>query len=660
MLSGRTLPRIRSLATFALLTGLALAPALAADSSKTTDGATRPGKITLDGDTLRDFRGPQQPKGPILTLGNGADGASTGVGIGLDRWRSAPRAPFSEKGIFLPTGQPSLIEKPLETKVTAIKDDAIVIDTPTGKGTIRVTPGRLAASGIEVGTRITVTADNGSATVRVRAASPPHTPYAGIFIGTLQSSGDTFLKLRLRGGAIETFSANRDVGRLARTLNGRTIALQSSDGRTAHTLLTSQQLNRLLNSIPKSHNDYIGRIVNATDSALTLDLRNGILQKLQCSNCAGHKLGSLSLVRGLTVYAVSDAHAHLLDLAPVATGTRIVAQLTSAKADAVSIMLASGDVATVPCACGNLLAGLGNVGLGESIIADLDQNASITSLLRFPDDGRLTGKLIDMRPHGLSLLLSNGTVKSFACECLGRLSSAKASVGKMVTATLDPEAEVVAIAASPKPRCQLPYHQPNAANQKAARNDSICDDGIPKRKTVKQIPASMPSLRVAAVTACAQSDSGAIFIMLRHWRSRTPVGGASVKLSGPASIALASPPSGYIELLNVPLGAYHLTVQKTGLRAMETSEFDVNCNDAIRVQADLQTVRRMVRVIRIQKRQLVFRVVSKQKTPLNCFYGSFAANDVRGALEKTFVVRTAKGYYTCGLKKVPVWKRLRQ
>lgn len=632
-------------AAFASLAPLAGTPAVAGDSSKATDGAHRGARVTVDGDTPLGSRGPQGPNGPLVSVHNGVESASTGVRIG------SGEAPVTVKGAFGEIGkstssftrQPSFLQKPLETTVTAIKNNTVTIETPQGKGTIKVPPGRLAVAGIEVGTKVTVTADNGGATVQVRAANSARAAYAGIYVGLLQSSGETYLRLRLRSGAMQTFSANRDVAHIARALNGKTIALQSSDGHSVRTLLTSQQFSSLLNSVPKPYNHYIGKIVNTTKTSVTLDLRNGSVQNLQCSNCAGRKFGSVSLVRGLTVYAVSNRDARLVDVASVPAGTRIVGQLTSANADVVSVMLASGDIATLPCQCANLFAGLGNLAPGEPIIADLDQNASVASLLRYPDDGRIAGKLVEMKANRLSLQLPNGRVKSFACHCLAGLIAKEVQppVGKTVIATLNPQAEVVSITASPQPRCR-------------ARKGLDCNDGVPKTKVVRQLPAVMPSLNVAAA-ACPNSDSAGIFIMLRHWRSHTPVNGASVKLSGPASITLASPPSGYIELLNVPSGGYHLNVQKTGLRGLETSEFRVNCNEAMRVQADLQSTPRMVRVVRIQKRRLVFRVVTKEKAPLHCFYGA-TPNNITRTLQKTFVLKTAKSYYLCGIKKVPVWK----
>ncbi|MDQ6932251.1 MAG: hypothetical protein M3160_03640, partial [Candidatus Eremiobacteraeota bacterium] len=118
-----------------------------------------------------------------------------------------------------------------------------------------------------------------------------------------------------------------------------------------------------------------------------------------------------------------------------------------------------------------------------------------------------------------------------------------------------------------------------------------------------------------------------------------------------------SPPSGYMELLDVPSGMYRVTVEKAGLRKVETADFRVNCDEGVRVQAYLQNAPRRFRVVRILKRQLVFRVVNKQKAPLNCFYGSAPPNDRARSLEKTFVVKTTKGYYVCGVRKVTAWKK---
>ncbi len=361
-------------------------------------------------------------------------------------------------------------------------------------------------------------------------------------------------------------------------------------------------------------------------------------------------------MRGLAVYAMTDPNAHLVDLVPIPDGTQIVGQITAANPSSLSVMLASGDIATLPCACASILAGLGVVGPGDPIIADLDQHASITSLLRYPDDGRISAKLLSLKGSRISLLLSSGMVKSFGCNCrTGAVAKvAKSAVGKMVRATLNPDAEVVSITVASTPAGGRSTPSTPAPRPLC----SMCRNQDAKPNSIGELRPSITSLGVQpSIMGCANSDSAGIFIALRHWRSQTPVLGATVNLTGAASITLASPPSGYVELLNVPSGMYRVTVQKAGLHKVQTADFRVNCEEGVRVQAYLQGAPHRFRIVRIQKRQLVFRVVNRQKAPLNCFYGSAPASDSARSLENTFLVKTAKSYYFCGVKKVTAWKK---
>ncbi|MDQ6932783.1 MAG: hypothetical protein M3160_06370, partial [Candidatus Eremiobacteraeota bacterium] len=601
---------VYALWVLASIVTLTRAPATAGDLGKSV-GGNNPPRVVMDGDTPLGPSGPQGPHGPLMIMRDGNASSSVRIGSGIASpsaindgrsetgqliVRGSRSTDPRSKGILFFARPTALFAKPLQTAVSAIKNDSITVETPSGEHSIRMPPGRLAAAGIAVGTKVTITADGNGATVHLRPVSAHPAPYAGIYVGAVQSAGQAYVTLRLRGGSVQTFSAHRDLSRIAGSLKGKTVALQSTDGRSARTLLTSQQLNAVLNSIPKARNHYIGRIVNTTTSAVTLDLRNGSLRTFQCTRCAEHNIASLSLRRGRAVYALTGPDAQVLNLVPIPEGTRIVGQITSANSNSLSLMLASGDVATLPCACATSLAGIGDIGPGQPIIADLDQNASITALLRYPDDGRITGTLLNMKDGRVSLLLPSGTVKSFTCKC-GTGSIVKlveSAIGKRVSASLNPDAEVVSLTLGPAPatRPPTPTSRPSAPATGASARAPIsphlacttCHDQGFTSKTIGERRPAIRSIGVQPAIGCANSNSGAIFIALRHWRSQTPVLGASVNLSGAASVTLVSPPSGYMELLDVPSGMYRVTVEKAGLRKVETADFRVNCDEGVRVQ----------------------------------------------------------------------------
>ncbi len=451
MLSQKTLCIVWALNAFAFFFSGAAAPVIAGDSNKGVAAPNRATKTPLDDDALPDRRRPQAPHGLLMRINVGGQGARTNFPIGTGG------APF-------------------QTTVRAVRGDALIVQTPQGEETFMLRLGSPGANAIPVGTKLTVTRTLNGATLQFRLPNQPATPYAGIYVGAVEAAGPNFVKLRLLGGTVQTFSSDRNVAQIARTLSGKTIALQSNDGRSARSLLTAQQLNDLLKGTP-------------------------------------------------------------------------------------------------------------------------------------------------------------------------------------------PTAPVRAPIPSSQSHCQLPAKPSNAVTVRKTRYSTPCDVADVTRKPVERFPRSTPSRGLGLLTAatgCSNSNSAAIFIALRHWRSQTPVRGASVQLSGPASITLNSPPSGYIELLNVPSGTYHVSVQRSGLRDLQTGDFHIDCNEGVRVQANLQTVPRSVRFVKIPRREFAFRVVARQKAPLNCFYGSGARQEASRVLEKPFVLKTATGTYVCGLKKVPTWKKQRK
>ncbi|MDQ6826793.1 MAG: hypothetical protein M3Z14_06295 [Candidatus Eremiobacteraeota bacterium] len=526
---------------------------------------------------------------------------------------------------------PFILQRPLQTKITSLKNNELRVATPMGDQTVKVLPGALARSKISVGAAVTITADS-NAIVHMRLTNVAK-PYGGVYVGALQSVGDKNVTLRFPDSTVRRFVAGAEVVQRVRTLVHKTIALQSTDGLSARALLTADQLNHLLNSMPRGRTD----------------------------------------------------------------GSRLVALVTSTNQRSVSVMLEGGDIRTIPCDCQNILAKVGDLATGDAVIADLDRNATITSLMRYPGDGRMTGQVVSTTAGRLTLKTATGEIKSFSGSFA---KSATMENGKTVTMILDSNAEVASISAprqvpskisAPKTavertgaskstgatatvitgassaptRCWLRKNQARpgdkqdparsgvnedqavrASHRQKLTDDAACESRVAREKTVAKSPRAVAAVPLpVAPLGCRGQDSANIFIALRHWRTQAPVDNAAVNIDGPASISLMSPPSGYIELLNVPAGTYRMRVQKIGVRESGTAVFDVRCNDAVRVQANLHTSPRIVRVVRIHKRELTFRVVDRQKAPMNCTY------DRRH--------RSASGYYTCRVKKVPAWKKTR-
>lgn len=686
-------PQPSIIVSFALaaVLGLPIAAHAGGLGSSTLNSVTKTGTTVVNGTPLGPS-GPTGPNGPLISTPGGSARGNSRVGIGSSNpLRSNPKSAQSKgtapesriKGTVDRARLPTTFRKPLQATVTSITNNSVTVTTPTGPATLKLPPGSVSTSRMLVGSKITVTPNANGVSVQLRVTVAAPKPYAGVYVGKVESVAGKAVSLRFRDGALRTFVANPQLLLIIKAAKGKTVALASSDGLSARSLLTSKELDHVLASIPKVQKSYIGRIVNATASAVTLDLGGGQLQTLQCSACAGGALHGASLLPGVAVYVIGDQQGRLLNLAAIPNGTRIVGQITAAQANSVSIMLASGDIVTLPCACTTMLQTIGDINVGDPFIADLDQNAAITSLSRFPDNGQTIGQIVKISAKSLDLKLPNGQVQTFACNCLGGpFDATLLVVGNTVSVGLNSDAQIASITAPAAAQAAAaPAASPNATTPatrdmrrrlpcaKGAQNVSAADaqkghapcSQRGQSGSIATLSHGGPYLGIAtpATRGCAGQDSSNILLGVHYGRSQVPVHNAAVYVSGPASIALMSPPSGYIELRNVPPGIYRLRVQKAGFGEAGTAQFEVPCGEGVRIEANLRTLPQIVRIIRISKRQVAFHTAA-QKQPLNCAYSSKTRQRSAKTHRDMLVYTTSHGYYTCGVRKTRVSKTLRR
>jgi len=623
--------------------------------------------------------GPTGPSGPLISSPRVPVSPNSGLGIGSSgpivsnangsRTHSDARPRETRiEGTVNTAKRPGAFQKPLQTTVTEVTNDSVTIATSAGPATLKLPPGSVARSGLLVGSKVTVVPNSNGISVRLQLTDVTPKPFGGIYVGTVRTAAGTTVTLHFRDGAVRSFTATPRLVQMLNAVKGKTVALESSDGSLARKLLTVRELNHVLDSLPKIENRYIGRIVSATNSLVVLDVGKGQVQTLRCSTCTGGALHGISLLHGLAVYAIGDPQGRLVDLAPIPNGTRIVGQVVSAERDAVSIMLGTGNVTTLACACATILPSLGNISVGDPIIADLDQNAGIASLTRFPDSGRLIGQVVGIDAKRLDLKLPSGQVQSFSCNCFGGpFDAALLRIGNTIAVILNGDAQVASInaptATSPtaattsKITVPLPCGRPSQKRMPSAgraQTKSPCAE-VGERNTLATSAhgrAYFGNSMTPPLGCSSSEDSSGIFIAVHDGRTHRPVRDAAVTLSGPASIALLSPASGYIELNNAPAGTYRLRVRKAGYGEAGTSEFAVSCKEGVRVDANLRTLPQLVRVIRVPKRQLALLVRQRQKQQLNCVYAPKTRQQRLAKMLRNGVrYRTSHGYYTCGVRK---------
>ncbi|MDQ6933531.1 MAG: carboxypeptidase-like regulatory domain-containing protein [Candidatus Eremiobacteraeota bacterium] len=628
--------------------------------------------------------GPMGPNGPLISTPGRPLGANTGLGIGSgmpityrndSESTSFGRIPQAAiKGTVDAASLPATLQASLASAVTAITNDSVTIATPRGPATLRLPPGSVSRSRMIVGSKVTVIPNSNGVSVVLRLSDAAPNPYGEIYVGTVQTVGRKTVTLRFRDGTAHSFAASPRLLQNIATVKGKIVALASSDGLSTRKLLTAKEINHVVNSVPTIQNRYIGRIVNAKNAAITLDLGKGTLRTLQCSACAGTTLRGVSLLPGRAVYAIGDPQGRLVNLAAIPKGTRIVGQVSAANPTSVSIMFGGGDITTLPCACTPILQGLGGITVGDPVIADLDQNATITSLTRFPDNGRVIGQVVSITAKQLDVKLPSGSVQSFTCNCLAdRFDSALLGIGNTIALSLNADAQVTSInAATAAPttavaangtsssmRVSVPCTQRGGNSTKAAgkaqtTNSPCADGGERASAAVPSRGAAYVKTPMTAAEGCHGQDSSSMFIAVHDGRTQRPVKNAEVRLNGPASIALMSPSNGYVELLNIPAGTYVLKVRKTGFGEAGTAEFSVLCNEGVRVEANLRALPHVVRVIRIIRRQAASRVVTRQRQALNCVYASKAPDRVAKFSRSTTIHKTSHGYYTCAVKKARI------
>ncbi|MDQ6825629.1 MAG: carboxypeptidase-like regulatory domain-containing protein [Candidatus Eremiobacteraeota bacterium] len=622
--------------------------------------------------------GPTGPKGPLISVPSTAVGPGVRIGSsgqilsnengGLPNSGARPQRIF--KGSLAGAKLPAGLAKPLQTTVTAITNDTLTVGTTGGPAVLRVPRGTAAASGIRIGSKVEITADSHAAIVHIRRTDRRPAPYAGVYVGFITEVVGKNVTLRFRDGTLRRFVADTAVLRIVKAAKGETVALASNDGLFARKLLTSKELNSVLAAIPKIQKRYIGRIIKATDSAVSLDLGDGTVQTLQCSTCAGRTLNGISLVPGLAVYAIGDPQGRLTNLAAIPDGTRIVGQITSSGPRSVSIMLGSGDIANLACACANVLPNLGDITVGDPIIVNLDRNASVTSLVRFPEAGRMVGQILSVTASQITLKLASGQIQSFGCNCLGGLFDlGQLRIGNTVAVMLNSDAQVSSVSSpntTATTAASIPPSQKRTVCKRwkfgpvrqtgKGQGNSTCADGD-NNKVGAQAQLGVPASGLSSATLrCANQDSANIFVAVRHWYSQSPVSGAAVNLSGPASITVMTPPSGYFELRGVPAGKYRLSARKAGLVQTRTALFTVGCNEGIRVVANLRTLPQTVRVVRFSKREVVSGVMSTHKQSLQCIYRAKAPRRLAKLSRGAQKYRAAHGYYTCGVRRMHSWR----